>query len=79
VAVGVAVVERYGARRRWKCHTPRIQQSKASRLPALLRERAAIQLFVSAPHVRELAEGLTRLAEYLESAKAADSSQGPAT
>ena len=43
-----------------------------------LKERAAIQLFISTPRVRELAEGLTRLAEYLESALAADKSQGPA-
>lgn len=44
-----------------------------------LKERAAIQLFISAPRVRELAKGLTRLAEYLESALAADKSQGPVT
>ncbi len=44
-----------------------------------LKERAAIQLFVSAPRVRELAEGLTRLAEYLERASAADKSPGPET
>lgn len=35
-----------------------------------LKERATLQLFVSAPRVRELAEGLTRLAEYLERAAA---------
>ena len=42
------------------------------------KERAAIQLLISTPRVRELAEGLPRLAEYLESALAADKSKGPA-
>jgi hypothetical protein len=44
-----------------------------------LKERAAIQLFVSPPRMRELAEGLTGLAEYLERASAADKSPGPGT
>lgn len=42
------------------------------------KQRAAIQLHLSAVQVRELAEGLTRLAIYLESTAAGAKPKGPA-